>query len=496
MCYRAPLFYTFCFCLFLIKSALTGQRDDDRIDFLPGVWPMPSFRQYSGYLHGSTSNIRLHYWLIEAKVNPKGSPLLLWLNGGPGCSSMEGLFSENGPYNVLEGIKVAQNIYSWNNFANVLYLEAPAGVGFSYAVDNNITTDDDFTALNNYHALLNFLKIFPEYMHRDFFLTGESYAGVYLPTLALHIIKSSKFKLKGIAVGNPLTSYKLNDNSMLYFAKYHGLIGEKVWNDLLSHCCHSKYYTRCMFTDNHSDKCQRLISYISDNVTSGLNEYNIYDRCGGVNSLTNEYLMNLYSMSDNSSYPGPLVHSDFGNHFRNNKYVQKKRELISQIREKIGAKLVLPCNDDDLIARYLDMPLVRKALHLRTDIPKNWEVCSDAVYAVYKRNYVDLSQQYKKIIESKVPILIYNGDIDMVCNFIGDEWFVDDLKLKPHDHRQSWIYLSEGGRNLVGGYWKSFVGNNVKFTFATVRGAGHMVPTDRPDAMYHLILSFVKNQSL
>ncbi|VDQ12857.1 unnamed protein product [Trichobilharzia regenti] len=75
-------------------------------------------------------------------------------------------------------------------------MEAPAGVGFSYAVDNNITTDDDFTALNNYHALLNFLKIYPEYTHRDLFLTGESYAGVYLPTLALHIIKSSQFNLK------------------------------------------------------------------------------------------------------------------------------------------------------------------------------------------------------------------------------------------------------------------------------------------------------------
>nr|CAH8855594.1 unnamed protein product [Trichobilharzia regenti] len=400
MCYRAPLFYTFCFCLFIIRPALAGQRDHDRIDFLPGVWPMPYFIQYSGYLHGSTSNIRLHYWLVEAKVNPKGFPLLLWLNGGPGCSSMEGIFSENGPYNVLEGIKVAQNFYSWNNFANVLYLEAPAGVGFSYAVDNNITTDDDF----------------------------------------------------GVAVGNPVTSFKLIDNSMLYFAKYHGLIGEKVWNDLLSHCCHSKYYTRCMFTDNHSDKCQRLISYISENVTIGLNVYNKYDRCGGVKSMTNEYLMNIYSMSVNNSYPGPLVHSDFGNHFRNNKYVQKKRELISQIREKIGAKLVVPCNDEKLIAKYLNMPIV--------------------------------------------PILIYNGDIDMACSFIGDEWFVDDLNLKPHDHRQSWIYLSEGGRNLVGGYWKSFVENNVKFTFATVRGAGHMAPRDRPDAVYHLISSFIKNQPL
>ncbi|CAH8545513.1 unnamed protein product [Heterobilharzia americana] len=445
MYYRAPLF-GFILCCLLTKEALSGQKDHDKISLLPGVWPMPTFKQYSGYLNGFTNNIRLHYWLVEATENAKSSPLILWLNGGPGCSSMEGFLSENGPYNMIEGTNLVKNPYSWNRLANVLYLEAPAGVGFSYAVDGNITTDDDFTALNNYHALLHFLERFPEYESRDFYITGESYAGVYVPTLALHLIKSTKLHLKGIAVGNALTNYRLNDNSMLYFAKYHGLVGEKVWNDLLAHCCHSPYYSQCMFTDNPSDKCQRLINYISDNVTIGLNEY--------------KYMI--------------IVVIDFGYLFENNTYIQKKRELLSQIRQKIRVKLVLPCNDDYLIANYLNMPFVRESIHVRKDIPHSWQVCSDEVSSLYIRNYRDLSHQYKKILESKVPILLYNGDVDMVCNFIGDEWFVDNLKLKLHDYRQHWIYTSEDGTKQIGGYWKSFSKNNVKFIYSTVRGAGHM----------------------
>ncbi|VDQ03043.1 unnamed protein product [Trichobilharzia regenti] len=106
-------------------------------------------------------------------------------------------------------------------------MESPAGVGFSYSLDGNVTTDDDQTALNNHHALLHFLDKFPEYEGRKLYVTGESYGGVYVPTLALLLKDSPRFKLAGIAVGNGLTSYKLNDNSLLYFIKYHGLIGER-----------------------------------------------------------------------------------------------------------------------------------------------------------------------------------------------------------------------------------------------------------------------------
>ncbi|VDK68119.1 unnamed protein product, partial [Cylicostephanus goldi] len=75
--------------------------------------------------------------LVESElVDPATAPLLLWLNGGPGSSSLEGLFFENGPFRIgKDGFTVTSNPYSWNKFANVLYLESPVGVGYSYSTD-------------------------------------------------------------------------------------------------------------------------------------------------------------------------------------------------------------------------------------------------------------------------------------------------------------------------------------------------------------------------
>ena len=83
------------------------------------------------------------------------SPVILWLNGGPGCSSLGGLIEELGPFHVKDnGNTVYENVYAWNKVGHILFLESPAGVGFSYATDGNVTTDDDRVAMDNYNALV------------------------------------------------------------------------------------------------------------------------------------------------------------------------------------------------------------------------------------------------------------------------------------------------------------------------------------------------------
>ncbi|KAK6060360.1 serine carboxypeptidase [Cooperia oncophora] len=111
---------------------------------LPGS-PAVNFKQYSGYYTvGTTKNHQLHYWFVESQGNPSTDPLLVWLTGGPGCSGLSALLTEWGPLMVNpDGATLWVNPYSWNKNASILTLEAPAGVGYSFATDGNVKTGDD-----------------------------------------------------------------------------------------------------------------------------------------------------------------------------------------------------------------------------------------------------------------------------------------------------------------------------------------------------------------
>merc|ERR1712002_598123 len=114
---------------------------------------------------GTSGDKNLHYWFTESQRDPTTDPVILWLNGGPGCSSLDGFLAELGPFKIdNDGATVLQNPYSWNLNASVLFLEAPACVGFSYDLNEECETNDDLTSTSNYAALQNFFsEKFPEY---------------------------------------------------------------------------------------------------------------------------------------------------------------------------------------------------------------------------------------------------------------------------------------------------------------------------------------------
>eukprot|EP01032_Pedospumella_encystans_P015354 gene15354-17568_t len=131
-------------CVLATLAIASGAVEKDRVTKLPGfVGDLPS-THYSGYIPtGNLSGVKgqLHYWLIESTNNPSTDPIVLWLNGGPGSSSLIGLLTENGQIvtnddsltNEVDGVpQVFLNPYSWSSLANVIYLESPKGVGFSY----------------------------------------------------------------------------------------------------------------------------------------------------------------------------------------------------------------------------------------------------------------------------------------------------------------------------------------------------------------------------
>lgn len=165
------------------STSSSSAREADRITNLPGLDYDPGFDQYSGYLTVDEKHQRnLFYWYVESQNDPATDPVVLWTNGGPGCSGLLGFGIEHGPFYVDPDGELSPNPYSWNKIANMLYVEQPAGVGFSYSkVKDDYKTGDMETASDNYLLILAFFRRFPERKNNPFYIASESYGGHYMP---------------------------------------------------------------------------------------------------------------------------------------------------------------------------------------------------------------------------------------------------------------------------------------------------------------------------
>lgn len=145
------------------------------------------------------------------------------------------------------------NPYSWNKIANMIYLEAPAGVGYSWTTLTDPAYTDESSAEDNYLAVKKFFTLFGEYADNEFYISGESYAGVYVPFLAHKIAVEHKddntINLKGILVGNGVTDLTYDDASLWAMGFWHGIIDhkleKKMWND---NCYPHQMSTETKFT--------------------------------------------------------------------------------------------------------------------------------------------------------------------------------------------------------------------------------------------------------
>ncbi|OAY64309.1 Serine carboxypeptidase II-3, partial [Ananas comosus] len=219
-----------------------GLRETDKITALPGQPNKEAeFDQYAGYVTVDAKAGRaLFYYFVEALHDPSNKPLVLWLNG----------------------------------VANMLFLESPAGVGYSYS---NTTSDydntgDQRTAGDAYTFLINWLERFPEYKSRDFFITGESYGGHYVPELANVIVTNNGFanttaiKLKGVAIGNALLDWDTNDKGTVDYFWTHALISKST---------HEAIQRYCSFNGTYSNDCENALS-LTVYERGDIDDYNIY----------------------------------------------------------------------------------------------------------------------------------------------------------------------------------------------------------------------------
>ena len=115
----------------------------DLVESLPEVNFKIPYSHYSGYLE-SVNQTQLHYWFFESQSpTPEKDPVALWLNGGPGCSSLLGAFTELGPIRMNANGSLTPNPFSWTQRANIIFLESPAGTGFSYRPNTTFYRNND-----------------------------------------------------------------------------------------------------------------------------------------------------------------------------------------------------------------------------------------------------------------------------------------------------------------------------------------------------------------
>ncbi|CAI5731938.1 unnamed protein product [Peronospora destructor] len=217
---------------------------DDAVLFLPG-FGAPLEKQYAGLVGvNSVNGGKLFYWFFETRATlqiDEQTPLLLWLNGGPGASSMTGLLAEMGPYRLTTERKLIPHEHTWTNIGHMLFFDQPVGTGYSFVRDEigHVNTQKEVAEQLN-RGLQTFFRRHPEYRHNPLYVCGESYAGKYAPSLAHYIhMKNSGaldkndivINLTGVAIGNGDMWPVLQTRSVPDFAIALGLIDSQQYED-------------------------------------------------------------------------------------------------------------------------------------------------------------------------------------------------------------------------------------------------------------------------
>jgi len=404
---------------------------------------IPSFYDVGG-------NRQLFAWHFdpeEAAYSNDGvaSSVILWLSGGPGCSSLLALFGENGPYTIeprsLRTPEAVPNPYSWiKSGATVIWLDQPVGTGFSYGGVPRHDTEEG-VAEDVWSFLVSWFKRFPEYEGRSLEIFGESYAGHYVPAVGRKILHKNQdnanyyLNLTGIAIGNGFTDPAVQYKYYAPFAKEHDLVPPaelKMMDQTLKLCeplvdgCNSKdddiiAWTECF---NAYLVCNMGLIYPVE--LSGVNPYDIRDQC--------EVQPLCYDFS-------PI---------------------------------------DDFLAR----PEVRDELGIPED--HTWSECNTVVdlAMVYGGDWTkNFRKDVEEILDDKssgnpIEVLIYAGEYDFVCNWMGNLAWTENLSWEGSEgyaaaKEQSWVTATQ----KVAGTFKSYS----NLTFLKVFDAGHLVPFDQPE---------------
>eukprot|EP00548_Thalassiothrix_antarctica_P004937 CAMPEP_0194130158 /NCGR_PEP_ID=MMETSP0152-20130528/1268_1 /TAXON_ID=1049557 /ORGANISM="Thalassiothrix antarctica, Strain L6-D1" /LENGTH=525 /DNA_ID=CAMNT_0038824585 /DNA_START=46 /DNA_END=1623 /DNA_ORIENTATION=+ len=396
----------------------------------------------------------LFYWMFEKRGSSEDGdsiPFIVWLTGGPGCSSSLALLTENGPCSVnKDGKSTSLNPYSWTEAGHVLWLDQPAGVGFSYGSETD--KNEEMISEDAYWFLQKFFQEHPEFDSNPLFIVGESYGGHYVPSIAHKVFKyntalpegATKLNLAGIAIGNGLTA------------------PEEQY----------PYYPEMAFNNSHGIKVipesvYKAMKAVVPKCTALIHQCNRGDgpisafACQSAFLVCNAGLTSPYQMTGLNPY---------------------------DIRKKCEKPPL--CYDFSYVTKFMHSEETKKALGVDPKHSHNWESCNFGINMKFHSDWMkDFSKYVAELINGGIPALMYAGDVDFICNYLGNEAWTYNLNwLGGDDFRAT---------NTTD--WNNNAGlarSHGPLTFLQVFDGGHMVPADKPQVALDMIKEFVTQGTL
>ncbi|KAF7319378.1 Carboxypeptidase [Mycena chlorophos] len=436
---------------------------DHRIRVKQSEFCDPTVNVYTGYLDVDQGAKHLFFYFFESRRDPANDDVVMWINGGPGCSSATGLLMELGPCNIdLESNGTKWNPHSWNSFANVFFLDQPVGVGFSYADFGETVETTEDAAKNIYSFISLFFEAFPQFQGRSLHLSGESYGGRYLPVFASEIYDQNQFaqvdgrpviNLKSVLIGNGIT-----DISTLYPGRYEIECGKAAFEvpfQTIGNCVRMKQAL---------PRCQKLMK------DGCIDKFDMID-CGAAVSFCDAHLSTAMWATGRNVYD------------------------IS--KPCLGSNCYL---EGDKIAAYLSNSTIRDLIGVDPSVPTPFVGCSSAVsrgfvshldkWAVPNHFYV------ANLLERGIRVLIYAGTYDWQCNWAANRMWVDKLEWTGAEEYQAleWADWGVPGKDKVAGQVKQAEG--LPLSFVTLYGAGHMVPHDVPEESLEMLSAWLSDRAL
>ncbi|XP_005094418.2 probable serine carboxypeptidase CPVL [Aplysia californica] len=389
---------------------------------------------HAGFLTANkTLGNHLFFWFFPS-MEQQDAPLLVWLNGGPGVSSMLGLFWENGPVEVDESIATSGYIksklreFSWVGPFSMLYIDNPVQVGFSYTEsgDEGLRLNQEGYSEDLYSVMLQFYSLFPDYHNRELYIGGQSYAGKYVPALAhkIHVGNrdgNTHLPLAGIYLGGPFFAPEEENLAFYDFAFAMGFV-------------------------SHETVVERKTEIVK-----------IYEKVREGKHL-NMTMMDLMTM----------FWYDVG--------LETNDNFVTQQSASYG-----------LLDAVMRLKEIRKALHVGS---QDYGAFSYSIYSAFSEDLVVSTIPQMADLLDNYKVLIFTGDYDVIINSPMVE---AGLQATPWSLREEYLNATRSiwmssSLDLIGYF--SLTG---QFCRVVVHGAGHQVPHDQPQRAFQMITDFVRH---